>query len=57
VAVKEALRLLPRRIPVWSATVPVKPALPHLRAALAAALGLPATSPAHRAEEQPAYRH
>lgn len=49
VAVHRALRLLPRRTPVWSATVAVKPALPQLRAMLLAALGLPAGPLSHRA--------
>jgi hypothetical protein len=50
VAVHRALRLLPRRTPVWSATVAVKPALPQLRAMLLAALGLPAGPLSHRAD-------
>lgn len=41
VAVHQALRRLPRRLPVRRALVAVKPALPQLRAALLAAFGLP----------------
>ncbi|WP_435972216.1 AAA family ATPase [Streptomyces sp. Qhu_M48] len=50
IAVDEALRLLPRRIPVHRALVAVKPALPQLRAALLTAFGFPAQSLAHRAD-------
>ncbi|MFG2563686.1 hypothetical protein [Streptomyces sp. NPDC048496] len=41
VALYQALRLLPRRLPVRWAQVAVKPALPQLRAALLTAFGLP----------------
>ncbi|MEV6027784.1 ATP-binding protein [Streptomyces sp. NPDC052036] len=41
VAVHQAVRRLPRRVPVRRALVAVKPALPQLRAALLAAFGLP----------------
>ncbi|WP_233289165.1 ATP-binding protein [Kitasatospora sp. MBT63] len=49
-AVHQALRLLPRRLPVQRVQVPVKPALPQLRAALLSAYGLPVQSLAHRTE-------
>ncbi|MGW6898991.1 AAA family ATPase [Streptomyces sp. NPDC054919] len=41
VALYQALRLLPRRVPVCWAQVTVKPGLPQVRAALLAAFGLP----------------
>jgi hypothetical protein len=41
VALYQALRLLPRRLPIGLARVAVKPALPQLRAALLTAFGLP----------------
>lgn len=41
VALYQALRLLPHRLPVHRALVAVKPALPQLRAALLAAFSLP----------------
>ncbi|MCX4869686.1 ATP-binding protein [Streptomyces sp. NBC_00825] len=50
VAVHQALRLLPRRIPVHHARVAVKPALPQLRAALLTAFGLPATALTNRTD-------
>ncbi|WP_405021611.1 ATP-binding protein (plasmid) [Kitasatospora sp. NBC_00070] len=50
VAVHQALRLLPRRIPVHQAQVAVKPALPQLRAALLTAFGLPATALTNRTD-------
>ncbi|MFE7112355.1 ATP-binding protein [Streptomyces sp. NPDC057575] len=50
VAVHQALRLLPRRIPVHHARVAVKPALPQLRAALLTAFGLPATALMNRTD-------
>lgn len=50
VAVHQALRLLPRRIPVHRALVAVKPALPQLRAALLTAFGLPATALTNRTD-------
>ncbi|MEW2173260.1 ATP-binding protein [Streptomyces sp. NPDC007027] len=50
VAVHQALRLLPRRVPVRHAVVSVKPALPQLRAALLTAFGLPATSLTNRTD-------
>ncbi|WP_406292775.1 ATP-binding protein [Embleya sp. NBC_00888] len=40
IALQQALRLLPRRVPVHRALVAVKPALPQLRAALLTAFGL-----------------
>ncbi|MYW04901.1 hypothetical protein GT354_42875 [Streptomyces sp. SID3343] len=42
IALHQALRLLPRRVPVRRALVAVRPALPRLRAALLTAFGLPA---------------
>lgn len=50
VAVHQALRRLPRRLPVYQALVAVKPALPQLRAALLTAFGLSAPSLANRTE-------
>ncbi|GGV41990.1 hypothetical protein GCM10010495_69540 [Kitasatospora herbaricolor] len=50
VAVHQALRLLPRRVPVRQAQVAVKPALPQLRAALLTAFGLPATALTNRTD-------
>lgn len=50
VAVHQALRRLPRRLPVRHALVAVKPALPQLRAALLTAFGLSAPSLTNRAE-------
>ncbi|WP_406300419.1 ATP-binding protein (plasmid) [Embleya sp. NBC_00888] len=50
VAVHQALRLLPRRVPVHRAQVAVKPALPQLRAALLTAFGLPATHLTNRTD-------
>ncbi|MET7305190.1 ATP-binding protein [Embleya sp. NPDC005575] len=50
VALHQALRLLPRRVPVHRALVPVKPALPQLRAALLTAFGLPATHLTNRTD-------
>ncbi|WP_372404117.1 AAA family ATPase [Streptomyces luteireticuli] len=50
VAVHQALRLLPRRIPVRHAVVSVKPALPQLRAVLLTAFGLPATALTNRTD-------
>lgn len=49
-ALHQALRLLPRRLPVRHAVVSVKPALPQLRAALLTAFGLPATSLTNRTD-------
>jgi hypothetical protein len=43
IALHQALRLLPRRVPVRRASVAVKPALPRLRAALLTAFGRPPT--------------
>lgn len=50
VAVDQALRLLPRRVPVHRAQVAVKPALPQLRAALLTAFGLSAPSLVNRTD-------
>lgn len=50
VAVERALRLLPSRVPVWRAVAPVQATLPHLRAALVAALDLSSVAPTHRAQ-------
>ncbi|MEV8320869.1 ATP-binding protein [Streptomyces sp. NPDC059900] len=50
VTVYQALRLLPRRVPVHRAVIAVKPALPQLRAALLTAFGLPAQSLTNRTE-------
>lgn len=50
VAVDQALRQLPRRVPVHRALVAVKPALPQLRAALLTAFGLPATALTNRTD-------
>ncbi|WBO69545.1 ATP-binding protein [Streptomyces camelliae] len=50
VALYQALRLLPRRVPVHFAQVAVKPALPQLRAALLTAFGLPATALTNRTD-------
>ncbi|MFF7249826.1 AAA family ATPase [Embleya sp. NPDC008237] len=50
IAVHQALRLLPRRIPVDRAQVAVKPALPQLRAALLTAFGLPTTHLTNRTD-------
>lgn len=49
-AVEQALRLLPRRMPVCRALVAVKPALPQLRAALLTAFGLSAPSLTNRTD-------
>jgi hypothetical protein len=49
VAVEQALRLLPGRVPVWRAVAGVAPALPQLRASLCEALGLPSGALTHRA--------
>lgn len=50
VAVHQALRRLPRRVPVHQAQVAVKPALPQLRAALLTAFGLPASALTNRTD-------
>ncbi|WP_161359137.1 ATP-binding protein [Streptomyces sp. SID3343] len=50
VAVHQALRLLPRRVPVHRAQVAVKPALPQVRAALLTAFGLPAAHLTNRTD-------
>ncbi|WP_438296352.1 AAA family ATPase [Streptomyces sp. HUAS TT7] len=50
VALDQALRQLPRRVPVHHALVAVKPALPQLRAALLTAFGLPATALTNRTD-------
>lgn len=50
VALHQALRRLPRRVPVRHALVAVKPALPQLRAALLTAFGLSAPSLTNRAD-------
>ncbi|RLU80183.1 hypothetical protein CTZ27_35675 [Streptomyces griseocarneus] len=50
VAAHQALRLLPRRVPVHRAVVAVKPALPQLRAALLTSFGLPAASLTNRTD-------
>ncbi|MFE3206273.1 hypothetical protein [Embleya sp. NPDC059237] len=50
IALHQALRLLPRRVPIHRALVAVKPALPQLRAALLTAFGLPATSLTNRTD-------
>ncbi|MFI1524867.1 AAA family ATPase [Kitasatospora cineracea] len=50
VAVHQALSLLPRRVPVHQAQIPVKPALPQLRAALLTAFGLPAGALTNRTD-------
>lgn len=49
VAVKQALHLLPGRVPVWRAVMGVRPGLPQVRAALCQALGLPSGSLTHLA--------
>jgi hypothetical protein len=49
VVVEQAVRLLPGRVPVWRVVAGVAPALPHLRAALCEALGLPSGALSHRA--------
>ncbi|MFI5621400.1 hypothetical protein [Streptomyces sp. NPDC051567] len=54
VAVRQALYLLPDRVPVWRVVVGVKPGLPQMRASLLDALGLSAGSLSHRG--QPADR-
>ncbi|MGW2184813.1 AAA family ATPase [Streptomyces sp. NPDC001719] len=50
VALDQALRQLPRRVPVRHALVAVKPALPQLRAALLTAFGLSAPSLTNRTD-------
>lgn len=50
IALYQALRRLPRRVPVRWARVAVKPALPQLRSALLTAFDLPAQSLTHRAD-------
>ncbi|MFI0980712.1 ATP-binding protein [Streptomyces sp. NPDC021093] len=50
VALSQALRLLPRRLPVHWAQPAVRPALPQLRAALLTAFGLPATALTNRTD-------
>ncbi|WP_329324594.1 AAA family ATPase [Streptomyces luteogriseus] len=49
VAVEQAVRLVPGRVPVWRAVAGVAPGLPQLRASLCEALGLPAGALTHRA--------
>ncbi|MEV7691366.1 ATP-binding protein [Streptomyces bungoensis] len=49
VAVQQAVRLLPGRVPVWRAVAGVAPGLPQLRASLCEALGLPSGALSHRA--------
>ncbi|MDX5571009.1 ATP-binding protein [Streptomyces sp. ID05-04B] len=49
VAVEQAVRFLPGRVPVWRAVAGVAPGLPQLRASLCEALGLPAGALTHRA--------
>ncbi|QOV40938.1 ATP-binding protein [Streptomyces ferrugineus] len=49
VAVEQAVRLLPGRVPVWRAVAGVAPGLPQLRAVLCEALGLPLGALTHRA--------
>ncbi|MFF5639710.1 hypothetical protein [Streptomyces sp. NPDC012825] len=49
VAVEQALRLLPGRVPVWRAVAGVAPGLPQLRASLCEALGLQSGALPHRA--------
>jgi hypothetical protein len=49
VAVEQAVRLLPGRVPVWRAVAGVAPGLPQLRASLCEALGLPSEALSHRA--------
>ncbi|MET8081198.1 AAA family ATPase [Streptomyces sp. NPDC005303] len=49
VAVEQAVRLVPGRVPVWRAVAGVAPALPQLRASLCEALGLPLGALTHRA--------
>ncbi|MGW4571599.1 AAA family ATPase [Streptomyces tendae] len=49
VAVGQALRLLPGRVPVWRAVADVAPGLPQLRASLCEAFGLPSGALPHRA--------
>ncbi|MFE3206349.1 AAA family ATPase [Embleya sp. NPDC059237] len=50
IALHQALRLLPRRVPTHLALVAVKPALPQLRAALLTAFGLPAAHLTNRTD-------
>ncbi|WP_326813414.1 ATP-binding protein [Streptomyces scopuliridis] len=50
VVVHQALRLLPRRVPVLCVLVAVRPALPQLRSALLTAFGLPATALTNRTD-------
>ncbi|MFI6986682.1 AAA family ATPase [Embleya sp. NPDC050154] len=50
VAVERALRLLPSRVPAWRAAAPIQATLPHLRAALVAALDVSSVAPTHRAQ-------
>ncbi|MFC8596666.1 AAA family ATPase [Streptomyces atroolivaceus] len=49
VAVEQALRLLPGRVPVWRAVAGVAPGLPQLRASLCEAFGLQSGALPHRA--------
>ncbi|MFF7724902.1 hypothetical protein ACFZDB_36885 [Streptomyces luteogriseus] len=49
VAVEQAVRFLPDRVPVWRAVAGVAPGLPQLRASLCEALSLPAGALTHRA--------